>query len=113
MQTLLLLFFGQCVFAVIVIVVLKKFLDRELMMAAIEKFESCKISPDIKEIAVHSASSISDEFKSHLESIRQRKMPQANLNFQENADLRGGVVITMGDLLLDFSLSSRLQHFWS
>jgi F0F1-type ATP synthase delta subunit len=113
MFTLLMLFFGQCVIAVVVIFVLKKLLDKELMMAALERFESCKTSPEIKEIAVHSASTISDEFKSHFESIKQRKFAQANLNFQENADLKGGVVIAVGDLLLDFSLSSRLQNFWS
>ena len=96
-----------------VIFVLKRLLDKELMKAALEKFESCKTSPDINEIVVRSASSINDEFKDHLESIRKRKFAQANLNFQEDAELKGGVVIAIGDLLLDFSLASRLQHFWS
>ena len=107
------LFLGQCVFAVVVILVLKKFLDKELMRAALEKFESCKASSDITAITVRFASTLSDEFKSHLESVRKRKMPQANLNFQEDASLKGGVVIAVGDLILDFSLLSRLQHFWS
>jgi len=113
MTTLLMMILGQCVFAFIVIFILKKLLDKELMSAALEQFESCKISPDVKEIAVYSATSVSDEFKSYLESVRRRKMPQANLNFKENAELKGGIVIAVGDLLLDFSLSSRLQHFWS
>jgi F0F1-type ATP synthase delta subunit len=113
MTTLLIVFLGQCVFALIVIFVLRKLLDRELMMVALESFESCKVSLDIKEIAVCSASSISEEFKNRLESIKKRKMPQANLNFQEDNALKGGVVIRMGDLLLDFSLSHRLQQFWS
>lgn len=104
---------GQCVFAGVVIFVLKKLLDKELMRAALEKFESCKTSSDIKEIAVRSASNVNDEFKSHLESIRQRKFTEAHLNFQEDPTLKGGVVIAVGDLLLDFSLSSRLQNFWS
>ncbi|MBF0571346.1 MAG: F0F1 ATP synthase subunit delta [Candidatus Omnitrophica bacterium] len=113
MFTLFMVFFGQCVFAVIVIFVLKKLLDKELMSVALEKFESCKISSDIKEINVYSASAISNEVKNHFESVRQRKMPQANLNFRENADLKGGLVIVAGDLLLDFSLFSRLQNFWA
>jgi len=62
---------------------------------------------------VRSAVAVSDEFKRHFESIRQRKFVQANLNFQEDAALKGGVVITVGELLLDFSLLSRLQNFWS
>ena len=86
---------------------------RPLRVTALEKFESCKITPDIKEIAVYSASGISDEFKYQLESIRKRKFAQTDLNFKENAALKGGIVIAMGDILLDFSLSSRLQHFWS
>ena len=113
MYIFLILFLVQCVFAVVVILVLKKFLDKELMMAALEKFESCKASSDIQEIIVHSASQVNDEFKRQLESIRKRKFVQAKLNFQENAVLKGGVVITLGDVLLDFSLSSRLKNFWS
>jgi len=113
MVILLYIFLGQCVFAVAVIFVLKRLLDKELMDAAFEKFESCKTSSDIKEIDVYSASRVNDEFKAHLESIRKRKMPEANLNFQENAGLKGGIVIKVGELLLDFSLSSRLQNFWS
>jgi len=88
-------------------------LNKELIKAAFEKLESCKIPSDIKEISVFSASTISDEFISHLESIRQRRFNQANVNFLQNAELKGGIVIAAGDLLLDFSLASRLQQFWS
>ena len=95
------------------IFVLKKLLDKELMNSALEKFESCKASSDIKEIIVRSSSTINDEFKSRLESIRKRKFIQAKLDFQFDASLKGGLVIVLGDLLLDFSLSSRLQNFWS
>jgi len=113
MTTILFLFLGQCVFAGVVIFVLKGLLDKELIRAAIEKFESCKISPDIKEIAIFSASTISDEFKYNLESIRKRKFADVNLKFQENTELKGGVVIALGEELLDFSLASRLENFWS
>src|ERR1700733_8195173 len=109
MFILLMIFFGQCVIAVIVIFVLKRLLDKELMRAALEKFESCKISSDIKEITILSASKVDDKLQSQFESIRKRKFAQTKLNFQENAGLKGGVVIALGDLLLDFSLSSRLQ----
>jgi len=113
MLIFLLLVLGQCVFVVAVVFVLKKLLDRELMMAALEKFESCKASLEIKEISVYSASRISDKYKGQIEMIRQRKFDQAKLDYLENAELKGGVVITLGDLLLDFSLATRLQNFWS
>ena len=109
----LILILVQCVFAGVVIFVLKKLLDKELMMAALEKFESCKASSDIKEITVHTASKVNDDLQRKLESIRKRKFVQAKLDFKENTGLKGGVVIALGDILLDFSLSSRLHHFWS
>ena len=113
MLTILLLFLGQVFFAIIVILFLKSFLNKELIKAALEKFESCKNSQEIKEIVVFSASAISDEFKNYFEAIRRRKFSQANLDFKENASLKGGVVIAVEDLMLDFSLASRMQHFWS
>jgi len=109
----LFLFLGQCVFAVIAVFVLKNFLDKELMNAALEEFESVKNSAEIKEIHVKFASTMPrDEFKNHIESLRRRKFSQAVLSFQEDGTIKGGVVITLGDLLLDFSLSSRLKNFW-
>ncbi|MBF0504724.1 MAG: F0F1 ATP synthase subunit delta [Candidatus Omnitrophica bacterium] len=113
MGPFLILFIVQCFFALGVIIVLKKTLDRELIEAAFEKLEACKSSPEVKEIVVCLPSAVSDEMKTHLESIRQRKFVQANLKIQEDPALKGGMVIAVGDLLLDFSLSGRLQHFWS
>jgi F0F1-type ATP synthase delta subunit len=113
MLIFLFIFLGQCVFVAVVVFVLKRLLDKELMMAALEKFESCKVSSDIKEITVLSASRINDEFRHRLESIRKRKFAGAKLDFRENLELKGGIVIAMGDVLLDFSVQSRLQNFWS
>jgi len=113
MFILLVIFFVQGVFAVVVVLVLKRLLDKELMKAALEKFESCKASTDIKEITVLSASILSVEFQRQLESVRKRKFVQAKLNFKKDAGLKGGLAIALGDVLLDFSLGSRLQHFWS
>jgi F0F1-type ATP synthase delta subunit len=113
MFVIFMIFFGQLVFAVAVIFVLKRILDKELMKAALEKFESSKLSPDIKEITVFSASSLNEEFKGRFESIRKRRFVQTQLIFKENSELKGGVVIAIGELLLDFSIRSRLQNFWS
>jgi F0F1-type ATP synthase delta subunit len=113
MLTLLILFLVQCAFAVVVILVLKRLLDKELMNAALEKFESCKSSSEVIEITVLSASRMNEEFKSRLESVRKRKFVQARLNFKEDPGLKGGLAIALGDVLLDFSLQSRLQNFWS
>jgi F0F1-type ATP synthase delta subunit len=113
MGIFLVLFILQCLFAAGVVLVLKKHLDRELIEAALEKLEACRISQEVKEIVVRSAGGVSDDIKAHLESIRQRKFNQVHLNIQEDRTLKGGMVIAAGDLLLDFSLASRLQHLWS
>ncbi len=107
------IFLIQCAIAIAVIFVLKRLLDKELMKAAFEKFESCKTSPDLAEITVLTASKVNEEFKLRLESVRKRKFPQATFNFQESAQIKGGVVIAMGEDFLDFSLSSRLKDLWS
>jgi len=113
MQTLLWVLLGQIIFAVIVIVVLKKLLEKELIHAALEKFETSKVTEEIKVITITSASVINDELKGYFQTIQKRRMPQAVLNFELNPSLKGGVVITEGDVVLDFSLSNRLENFWS
>ena len=113
MATLGWVLFGQCVFVFVVIFVLKIILDKELINAALEKFESAPSSEDLKEILVYSAVNLSDEIKSRLEIVRRRKFVGANFNFLQNAELKGGIVISMNDTLLDFSLTTRLQQFWS
>ena len=105
MIVVFILFSVQCIFTILVIFILKKCWDKELIQAALEKFETCEVSAQIKEIDVRSASKISEAFKSQIESIRQRKFAQANLNIQEDPSLKGGIVITVGNLSLDFSLS--------
>lgn len=113
MQTLFWVLGGQVIFAVIVIVVLKKLLEKELMHAALEKFETCKLSEASQVITITSASAISEDLKGYFQTIQKRRMPQAILNFEQNASLKGGVMISAGDMVLDFSLSNRLEHFWS
>jgi len=112
-MTLFMVLLGQIVFAIIVIVVLKKLLEKELYLAAVEKFETCKVTEGTKEITIRSASVINDEFKSYFEIIQKRRMPQVSLNFEIDGALKGGVVIVIGDQVFDFSLANRLEHFWS
>lgn len=105
MALVILLFFTQCVITMIVIFALKRLWDKELICAALEEFETCVPSPDIKSINVRTACAISEAFKSEIESIRRRKFVQAGLNIQVDPGLKGGIVITVGGLSLDFSFS--------
>ena len=105
MLTIAILITVQFVFTFIVIFVLKKLWDKELIRAAIEKFSACPSSTDVKKIMVCSASGLSEEFKSHIEAICQRKFAQASVSITQDATLKGGVVITVGDQSFDYSLS--------
>ena len=109
MSIILVFFLGQCLFALGVVFVLKKLLDRELMGAALEQLETCKIPPDTRQIVVRLCSPASNEFKNHLESIRQRKFARANVDFRREAGLKGGVIIEAEGCSLDFSLAGRLR----
>jgi F0F1-type ATP synthase delta subunit len=95
----------QFSFILIAVFVLKKFWDKELIREALEQFAACPASPEVKEISVRSSSRISEEFKNRIESIHQRKYVQASLNIQEDPSLKGGIIITVGGLSLDYSLS--------
>ncbi len=113
MPTILIIFLIQVVFVLAVIFVLKRLLDRELMNSALEKFESCKSSDQIKEITVFSCSTVNKEFRYRFESVSKRRFPQAQLKYRIEAGLKGGVVLCVGEDLLDFSLRCRLQNFWT
>ena len=110
---LLILFFVQCVLALGVVLFLKKALNRELVEAALENLEGCPASNDVQEIIVRFYSGAGERIKSHLESIRRRKFVRAHLDIKEDRGLKGGMVIAVGETLLDFSLASRWRQLWS
>ncbi|MBF0511367.1 MAG: F0F1 ATP synthase subunit delta [Candidatus Omnitrophica bacterium] len=112
LPTILILVLVQVIFALIVIAVLKKHLSKELMRACLEAFESSKMLEEIKEIKVLTAGPLNIEAKGHLERIRQRKFSQALFSYHENREIQGGIVIAAGEVFLDFSLTSRMRHFW-
>ncbi len=105
MFTILILLAIQCAFTAVVVFVLKKVWDRELIRAALDKLESCPDAPQIKEIRIRSASKISAALMEQIESICRKKFAAASLDIQEDPALKGGVVIILGSESLDFSLS--------
>ena len=109
MRILLGFFLAQGLVAAAVIFVLKRVLDKELMKAALEQLESGQIPSATGEIVVRFSAPVSDEFKNHLESIRQRKFARANVDFRREAGLKGGVIIEAEGCSLDFSLAGRLR----
>ena len=111
--TFFILVIVQTAIAVIVVFVLKKLLDKELIESALEKFTSLKSSEDITRLEVRYASPLNPMVQQRLKSLAQRKFTKVNMTWQEDKSLKGGVVIVVGDETFDFSITNRLQHFWS
>ena len=113
MIVLFILLFVQCVIAGIVIFVLKGFLDRELKKAAIEKLVSLKAAQDINQITVYYAHVMPSMIQEEIKNIAHQKFSKGNIVFEQLQALKGGLMIKIADEVLDFSLSSRLEHLWS
>jgi len=110
------LFFGlQIVLALIVIVVLKKLLDRELIASALEQFEVMKYQGDlsqIKSIHVVGHKDMAGEIRSRFKSVAARRFKGIALDFSTDAGLKGGVKIVLHQTVIDCSLSDRLEKLF-
>jgi F0F1-type ATP synthase delta subunit len=103
----------QLVIALIVVIVLKQQLDRELEKAAIEKMMSIRNNPETKMVNVYFAKSLPNVIEQQIRSLGKTKFSNAQMTFESLEDLRGGLMIKIDQEVLDFSLSSRLENFWS
>ena len=103
----------QLVIAAVVAFVLKRLLDRELEKAAIEKFSSLKPMQGVKTITVNYASPLPSSVEQELTALAKRKFVDSKITFEQEATLKGGLIIKVADEILDFSLANRLEHFWS
>ncbi len=99
----------QLLIAGVVIFVLKRLLDRELMLTALEKLDSLE---PVKEITVKYAGHLSDAIRSKIQSILRRKTEGIKVIFIESSELKGGLVIEAEGVVFDFSLAGRLKNFW-
>ena len=113
MILLFLIIILQLVIAVIVFFVLKGLLDRELKKVAIEKFLSLKVISGIDSIYVYYAGDLALKFKEELTVLAKSKFTDSKNIFEQNQILKGGLVIVVAQEVLVFSVSSRLENFWS
>ena len=110
------LFAVQLAIAVIVFFVLKKLLDRELIALALERFERFKSEENahnINEILVITHRPLNALLKKRLARLVEQKFKQTPLVFKEQGKIKGGMVIQMGEHVVDFSLLSRLKGVWT
>jgi F0F1-type ATP synthase delta subunit len=103
----------QVVIAGVVIFVLKHLLNPELEKVAIEKLASLKPSIDVKVINVYHFRRLPVNIQKELRELAKNKFTNSEIIFEQSNILKGGVVIKIDSEVLDFSLSSRLENFWS
>lgn len=113
MISILILLIVQLAIAGIVIFVLKRLLDRELEKAALEKLASFKTMGTVDNVIVYYASSLPLRVEEEIRALVKRKFTDSKIIFEKLSDLKGGLMIKIVDEVLDFSLSSRLENFWS
>ena len=113
MMTLVFIIVLQLAIAGVVIVVLKRLLDRELEQAAIEKLMSLKTNATVKIVHIYYTKPLSLNVEQTLTGLVKNKFVDGEIAFEQLRDLKGGLIIKVDDEVLDFSLSSRLENFWS
>lgn len=111
MMWIIVLIVLQCAIAAGVVIFLKRRLEGELVEAALEKLYS--VVPASGQVMVRSAAPLDAQVQSRIRSLARRKSSDVNVVFQEDPDLKGGLVIEAGGQVLDFSVANRMKHFWS
>lgn len=102
--------FLQAAAAVLVVFLLKKYLERELFMGALEKIARMKDPAiPVEDVVVVCAAKLSGDDEFRLRSLLKDRFPLAEVTLGENAALGGGVVVRAGEEVLDFSLAAKLK----
>lgn len=101
----------QAAVAVLVLFVLKKFLERELLTCALEHL--VRFSPageEVDEVVIVTAQKLSADDEFRLRSILKEKFPRGRIVTGEDCALWGGLVVRAGTHVFDFSLWTRIRQ---
>lgn len=113
MMQLFLIIILQIVFALGVVIFLKSKLDKELQLAAIEMLYSLRSTDKVNKIIVYHTQGLSEELKNQIESFVMSKFPNVICMFELEEPLKGGLKLSIGEDVFDFSITNRLRNFWS
>ena len=104
----------QLVVAAIVIFVLKKILDHQLVELALKKFGNCQLNAEdqkLNGIIVLATSVLKPAIQTRLNQIVEKKFKRPmQLFVKEDKTLRGGIVIKLNSVVIDYSLTGRLRE---
>jgi len=102
-------FTAQLIMAAGVFFFLKRNLNRELILCAIERFTVMEITSPVDQVVVESYKPLIEAFEYQLKSIALRRFPKSEVSFSVNPELKAGIVIRLADQAIDFSLVGRLK----
>ncbi len=105
----------QLLTALIVIFFLSRRLSKELIILALEKFEVLKIQQDlsqITEVSVCSMASLDDNIAARIKVIAAKRFNGIPIRFMTEQGLKGGMVIMVGENVIDCSARNRLSFLW-
>ena len=104
----------QIVAVVIVLIILKKILDTILIDAAIRKIEALdpnRIDQSLKDVGVVTYKPLSEtEQQRSLNAVFKKLKRTTRLCITRDKKIRGGVIITLHTLVIDYSLIGRLRE---
>ena len=104
----------QVVVAVLVVFLLKKFLEHELFMCALEKIANAPLEQgaEVDEVVVVSAGKLTGDEEFRLRTIIKGRFPGAEITVGKDRSLGGGLVVRAGGHVYDFSLWTRMRRLF-
>ncbi|MDD3375620.1 MAG: F0F1 ATP synthase subunit delta [Candidatus Omnitrophica bacterium] len=111
---LLQVFIMQIVVGAIVVFILKKILDYQLVELAIKTFKNVKLEPDdlkLGSILVGSPFSVSKKTQNRILELAEKKFERSmSIVIKKDKSLKGGMIIYLNSLIIDYSLVGRLKE---
>ena len=100
----------QFLIACIIFAFLKKILNEDLIELAVEKLKNSQLNPGLNEVVIISYKQMKGSTKNRIEREIKSKRDNLLVQFSELKELKGGVVIQMGEHIIDCSLLTRLKN---
>ncbi len=108
---------AQGVVIALIVFVLKKILDRQLIESAVKKLETMdfsRLGAEATELTVTTHKALNPKTRNQISAVLNRKAEkfQKTIRLVEKVDptLKGGILLILKDVAVDHSLASRLKE---
>jgi len=104
----------QVAVAALVLFLLKKLLDRELFLCALEKLmqASADQGAAVDEAIIVTANKLSGDEEFRLRTVIKARFPRAEVTIGQDRALWGGILIRAGAQVFDFSLWTKIRQLF-